>query len=170
MNPRDIAEERKKKKEKKKKERNSQSRCWVSSLHHELSPTCTLKWSGTSCLQITWTYQALISYMLGSTWYEGTAQLLGFTRVGNRIYFSFIISSLAETIKGWRRGVNWSNQRKPLTTLQKMLHTKPENSSPNGDWNLTPSCAGRYLLVKLSLCPGCGQERLFHSRLSCILR
>ena len=53
----------------------------ISSLRRELSPTCTLKWSGCNRVQImcntSSTYH--VQHVLCATWYEGTAQLLNLT-------------------------------------------------------------------------------------------
>ena len=50
----------------------------ISSLHREPSPTCTLKWPGHNCVQIT--SSAYVQHvMLHATWYKRTAQLLTLT-------------------------------------------------------------------------------------------
>ena len=106
----------------------------LSTLRHELSPSCTLKWPVHNHVQIT-------CYLSTATWCEGTISYQVW-QSWNRIYFSFIL--LAETIYWWKRGGNQSTRRKPLTTSFGKCHIlKPENSSPNEDSNPHSSIGGR---------------------------
>ena len=67
----------------------------MSSPHHTVSPTRTLKWPGAIVFNSRATHWALticnVSYAM---WYEGTAQLLSLTE-SNHIHYNFIL--LAET-------------------------------------------------------------------------
>ena len=63
----------------------------------------------------------------------------------NRIYFSFNL--LAETINWWRRGGNWSTQRKSLMMSFRqcrILKVKPETSSPKWDSNRHSNIGDRW--------------------------
>ena len=96
----------------------------ISSLRHELFPTCTLKWPGHNRVQVTCNTSNAY-HVPFATWYEGTAlQSL------NRIYTSFIL--LAEMIKLTNKGGEKTEY--PEKTLdnefQTMSHTKASRFKP----------------------------------------
>ena len=103
----------------------------ISSLHRKRSPTHTLKWIGSNCLQImcnTSSAYHVQHVMLRTTWYEGTAQLLSLTQLKSHLFEIYFI---AWTIYRWRRGPNRSTWRKPPATSFRKCHMlQPEDSRP----------------------------------------
>ena len=66
----------------------------ISSLHQEPSPTCTLKWPGRNCVQITCNTSSafqVLYVMLHATWYEETAQLLSLTELKLHLFELYLI-------------------------------------------------------------------------------
>ena len=117
----------------------------VSSLHLELSPTCTLKWPEWNRVQIicnTSSAYYVQHVMLRSTWYKGTAQPLSFTEFKWRLFDLYFIGwtilsdpSMASLCSGrlygcdllpyWSQNSTVSSVLGPLSCVRQCCGFKP---------------------------------------------
>ena len=99
----------------------------ISSLCRKPSPTCRLKWSGHSRVQITCnTSSAYVQHVCHVVQRDSSAIMF------DRVEISF---TLAFYFTGWNHKP-MKEARKPLMTSFRKCHMlKPENSSPDGDSN-----------------------------------
>ena len=103
----------------------------ISSLRRELSPTCTLKWPRRNRVQITCNTSSAYHVqhvVLRATWYEGTAQLLSFTKLKPHLFELYFVGWIIKPMKEGRKPEY--PEKTPGDELQKMPHTTAQRFKP----------------------------------------